>query len=121
MFRLYLFDMLYFSHSIRNWHKRQEGHSIFAVDKTKWPVDKQAKRYLVFKNPSYHDCLSEASKGTLVCQGGPMTKEEAEAFEALPSFAALSCHEGLGWQGEGPHPSCDEYEPWKEMARQLMT
>lgn len=28
----------------------------------------QAKRYLVFKNPSYHDCLSEASKGTLVCQ-----------------------------------------------------
>ena len=25
----------------------------------------------------------------IVIQGGPMTKEEAEAFEALPSFAAL--------------------------------
>ena len=25
----------------------------------------------------------------IINQGGPMTKEEAEAFEALPSFAAL--------------------------------
>ena len=25
----------YFSHSIRNWHKSQEGHSMFVVDKTK--------------------------------------------------------------------------------------
>merc|ERR1712106_453666 len=37
----------------------------------------QAKRYLVFKNPDYHNSLSDASKGTLICQGGPMSTEEA--------------------------------------------
>lgn len=41
----------------------------------------QAKRYLTFKNPSYYDALSEASKKTLEFQGGRMTREEAEAYE----------------------------------------
>ena len=43
-------------------------------------------RYLVYKYPSYHHTLTEASKGTLVCQGGPMEAGEAEAFEQLSNF-----------------------------------
>jgi len=46
----------------------------------------QAKRYLTFKNPDYYNALSEASKQTLVYQGGVMTAEEADAFERDPLF-----------------------------------
>lgn len=41
----------------------------------------QAKRYLTFHSPSYYEKLSEASKKTLLFQGGRMTAKEAEAFE----------------------------------------
>ena len=43
-----------------------------------------AKRYLTFKDPLYYGRLSEASKTTLGFQGGPMSDEEAAAFEAEP-------------------------------------
>jgi phosphonate degradation associated HDIG domain protein len=43
-----------------------------------------AKRYLTYKHPEYYEQLSEASKTTLGYQGGPMTAEEAAAFEADP-------------------------------------
>ena len=46
----------------------------------------KAKRYLTFKNPAYHDQLSEASKKTLKVQGGIMGQEEAEEFENDPLF-----------------------------------
>jgi phosphonate degradation associated HDIG domain protein len=46
----------------------------------------EAKRYLTVKDPAYYDQLSEASKKTLEYQGGPMTPEEAEAFEQYPLF-----------------------------------
>jgi len=49
----------------------------------------EAKRYLVFKDPSYHDKLSLASQGTLINQGGPMSAEEALLFERHPDFKAL--------------------------------
>ena len=45
-----------------------------------------AKRWLVAKDPSYVDGLSDASKVTLVYQGGAMTEEEAKLFEADPLF-----------------------------------
>lgn len=48
-----------------------------------------AKRYLVYKNPKYFDRLSEASLKTLEFQGGPMTAEEAAAFEANPYFKGI--------------------------------
>lgn len=47
----------------------------------------QAKRYLTYKHPSYYESLSEASKKTLLYQGGLMKEEEALAFEADPLFA----------------------------------
>jgi 2-amino-1-hydroxyethylphosphonate dioxygenase (glycine-forming) len=48
----------------------------------------QAKRYLTFKHPEYYNNLSEASKKTLVYQGGVMTAAEAERFENDPLFEA---------------------------------
>lgn len=46
----------------------------------------EAKRYLTVKDPAYYAQLSEASKRTLDYQGGPMTEEEAAAFEQYPLF-----------------------------------
>lgn len=43
-----------------------------------------AKRYLCATAPGYFDLLSEESVRTLALQGGPMTAEQAAAFEALP-------------------------------------
>ena len=45
-----------------------------------------AKRYLCTTDPSYHDGLSEASKRSLIVQGGVMSDEEREAFEHIPHF-----------------------------------
>jgi len=49
----------------------------------------QAKRYLTFAKPAYAARLSEASRGTLKWQGGPMDADEAKAFEADPLFAPI--------------------------------
>jgi len=46
----------------------------------------QAKRYLTYKFPPYYENLSEASKKTLEFQGGVMSKQEADKFEADPLF-----------------------------------
>ena len=43
-----------------------------------------AKRFLTARDPAYLSLLSEASRGTLAWQGGPMGEEEAAAFEADP-------------------------------------
>ena len=45
-----------------------------------------AKRYLCWKNPEYHNKLSDASKTTLKFQGGPMKKKEADEWENDPDF-----------------------------------
>lgn len=45
-----------------------------------------AKRYLTYADPVYYNNLSDASKITLQFQGGPMTEEEAFAFEADSLF-----------------------------------
>ncbi len=49
----------------------------------------QAKRYLTFARPAYAARLSEASRGTLTWQGGPMSAEEARTFEADPLFRQM--------------------------------
>ncbi len=43
-----------------------------------------AKRYLCATEPGYSGLLSSASVRTLALQGGPMTPDQAAAFEALP-------------------------------------
>ncbi len=47
-----------------------------------------AKRYLVATNPSYATRLSDASRGTLAHQGGPMAPAECEHFARDPRAAA---------------------------------
>jgi 2-amino-1-hydroxyethylphosphonate dioxygenase (glycine-forming) len=46
----------------------------------------QAKRYLVTTDPDYRSRLSEASKQTLLLQGGPMWPQEVEKFESEQHF-----------------------------------
>lgn len=48
-----------------------------------------AKRYLASRKPNYYDRLSEASKGTLAFQGGPMTDNERLTFEKHPLFKEI--------------------------------
>eukprot|EP00002_Diphylleia_rotans_P009806 TRINITY_DN2014_c0_g1_i1.p1 TRINITY_DN2014_c0_g1~~TRINITY_DN2014_c0_g1_i1.p1 ORF type:complete len:189 (-),score=54.16 TRINITY_DN2014_c0_g1_i1:102-668(-) len=48
-----------------------------------------AKRYLTWKDKEYYNRLSEASKGTLRYQGGPMEEEEALAFEKKETFSQI--------------------------------
>ncbi|KAF2482896.1 hypothetical protein BDY17DRAFT_250904 [Neohortaea acidophila] len=43
-----------------------------------------AKRYLCAVEQAYHDGLSDASKKSLVFQGGPMGGEEVRAWSANP-------------------------------------
>jgi 2-amino-1-hydroxyethylphosphonate dioxygenase (glycine-forming) len=45
-----------------------------------------AKRYLCFADDTYYQQLSNASQETLRYQGGPMSIEEAQTFEADPFF-----------------------------------
>lgn len=47
----------------------------------------RAKRCLVTRHPAYAAKLSSDSQRSLALQGGPLTPEQCEAFEALP-FAA---------------------------------
>jgi 2-amino-1-hydroxyethylphosphonate dioxygenase (glycine-forming) len=49
----------------------------------------EAKRYLTTRDPAYYAQLSEASKKTLEYQGGPMTEDEATAFEQYPLFTLI--------------------------------
>lgn len=46
-----------------------------------------AKRYLCAVDPAYHATLSGPSQLSLKLQGGPMSAEEARAFEAMPFSA----------------------------------
>jgi 2-amino-1-hydroxyethylphosphonate dioxygenase (glycine-forming) len=48
-----------------------------------------AKRYLTFKDHNYYSHLSEASKQTLIYQGGKMSHDEAIVFETDPLFGEM--------------------------------
>lgn len=71
-----------------------------------------AKRWLVARRPEYAATLSDASRQTLVYQGGPMTEDEATRFETEPTFRdALRLRawdeqaKVVGWSG----PSLESY------------
>lgn len=48
-----------------------------------------AKKYLCYKEPNYFHELSDASKATLLFQGGVMNESEAEAFEKKTYFREM--------------------------------
>jgi phosphonate degradation associated HDIG domain protein len=73
-----------------------------------------AKRYLCATKPRYYDRLSEASKGTLRWQGGPMTEEEASLFETSTSFRSILALRQWDEMAKDPHatvPDLDHYAP----------
>jgi len=80
----------------------------------------QAKRYLTFKHPAYLGRLSEASLRTLAFQGGPMTPEEAAAFEAddlFPLFLLMRTWDEQAKEEQVPVPDLNRY---RAMARRLL-
>lgn len=61
------------------------------------------KRYLTAVDPSYRDTLSRASIESLAFQGGPMTPDEVDRFEARPD---KSLHLALRrWDDQAKDPS----------------
>ncbi|XP_022088999.1 uncharacterized protein LOC110978365 [Acanthaster planci] len=79
-----------------------------------------AKRYLVFKDTGYYDRLSEASKMTLVHQGGPMTAEEAKVFETEPQLAATLKMRQWDERAKDPTVKTEPLEKYQEMCRQFL-
>ena len=61
-----------------------------------------AKRYLCATDKGYHDRLSEASRHTLMLQGGPMNAGEVAAFESNP-FHKEAVRVRI-WDDEGKKP-----------------
>jgi gamma-butyrobetaine dioxygenase len=62
-----------------------------------------AKRYLCAVDPAYREQLSAASAYTMGVQGGPMSREEADAFARLP-YAAEAV-ELRRWDDLGKDPA----------------
>lgn len=76
-----------------------------------------AKRYLTFRFPEYYEKLSEASKQTLVFQGGMMTEEEALAFETDPLsdlYISLRKWDEQAKEEHIPLPPLDHYKKMME-------
>lgn len=79
-----------------------------------------AKRYLVFKRPDYLTRLSEASLKTLEFQGGPMTSDEATAFEHNPYFREILQVRGWDEQAKIPGLPTPDVAYYLAMMRQLV-
>ncbi|HMV68175.1 MAG TPA: phytanoyl-CoA dioxygenase family protein [Myxococcota bacterium] len=78
-----------------------------------------AKRYLVAVDPAYAAGLTPSSTRSLAAQGGPMSADEAAAFEASPGFAAAV--RVRRWDDEGKDPSviAPAFEHWHALLRGL--
>ena len=73
-----------------------------------------AKRYLCAVDAAYYDTLSQASKDTLVLQGGPFDHAAAEAFIAQPHAEAavrLRRYDDLAKDVEAVTPPLSHYLP----------
>ncbi|XP_072031106.1 2-amino-1-hydroxyethylphosphonate dioxygenase (glycine-forming)-like [Amphiura filiformis] len=79
-----------------------------------------AKRYLVYKDQVYHDGLSDASKMTLVHQGGPMTPQEAQTFESLPAFEGILNMRTWDERAKDPTVEIQPLAKYKLMCRNLL-
>ncbi len=75
----------------------------------------EAKRYLTYKDPAYYANLSEASKRTLEYQGGPMTAEEATAFEQYPLFDLIIRMRNWDEQAKIEHQPLPDLQHYREM------
>jgi len=76
----------------------------------------EAKRYLTRRDPAYYDQLSEASKKTLEYQGGPMSEEEADAFEQYPLFELIVKMRRWDEQAKIEHKPLPDLARYREMS-----
>ncbi len=75
----------------------------------------QAKRYLTYRDPDYYERLSEASKNTLRYQGGPMSAEEARAFEQDHLFQLSLRMRHWDEEAKVPDMPAPDLTPYKNM------
>ena len=75
----------------------------------------EAKRWLVLKEPGYYDHLSEASRKTLEYQGGPMTEDEAAAFEQYPLFDLIIRMRKWDEEAKVEHKALPELDHYRQM------
>jgi len=80
-----------------------------------------AKRYLCCVKPGYHDNLSEASKTTLRHQGGPMSPEEAKAFENDELFKTILAMRHWDEAAKVPGKAVPDLSSYKDMMERHIT
>lgn len=78
-----------------------------------------AKRYLCWKDARYFDGLSAASQRSLELQGGPMSGEEAAAFEANPHHQAAVRVRRYDDMGKVPHMQTPSLESFRALLAQF--
>ncbi len=79
-----------------------------------------AKRYLCATEPGYFGRLSPESVRTLARQGGPMTPEQAAAFEALPYARDAVAVRRWDHQAKDPAVSPPEFSHFAALLRALL-
>ncbi|XP_066280253.1 2-amino-1-hydroxyethylphosphonate dioxygenase (glycine-forming)-like [Branchiostoma lanceolatum] len=97
---------------------KELGFPAAVTDFVRGHVD--AKRYRVYKEPTYYDQLSSASKGTLVHQGGPMTKQEAAEFEKSPQFQASLRMRSWDEAAKDPCVQIKPLQHYRELCRKYL-
>jgi gamma-butyrobetaine dioxygenase len=80
----------------------------------------QAKRYLCSIEPGYQERLSDASRASLLAQGGPMSAEEVRAFERLPHAAAAVQVRRWDEAAKDPTASTPSIEQFRPVLVRLM-
>ncbi len=75
----------------------------------------QAKRYLTYKYAEYYNHLSEASKKTLIFQGGIMNEDEARNFETDELFHLYILLRGWDEEAKQENKPLPDLDYYKEM------
>ncbi|WP_454759537.1 HD domain-containing protein [Caulobacter segnis] len=79
-----------------------------------------AKRYRVAIDPDYLERLSAASLQSLALQGGPMSRDEIDAFLADPAAEAALRLRGYDEAGKAPEAEVAGFETYQDLLRDLI-
>ncbi len=79
-----------------------------------------AKRYLCARDPKYFSLLSPGSVRSLESQGGPMSSEEAERFEALPDHDRAVVLRRWDEYGKVPGLEVPDFRHYRPLLTQLL-
>lgn len=77
----------------------------------------KAKRYLCWKDKDYYEKLHPMSKDKLKYQGGPMSDEEAEAFQNDPLFEDIMRMRSFDEEALKPGRNVLRLEDYAEMMK----